>query len=250
MLTLVGLGLWDEKDVSLRGIEAVKNADAIYAELYTGLWHGDLKKLEEVVGKTIIVLGRNSVENGSAKLVSEAKIKNVCLLVPGDPLAATTHADILLEAKKAGVNTKIMHASSIFTAVAECGLHLYKFGRTATIPLPEKTGGVLPASVYDAIEANLKNGLHTLLLLDMDIENGKNLSAEEGVKILNELDKEKILAGKKIVVMENVGSGAQKISYGAGEVLLKIKFETPAVIIVPGKLHFTEEETLGFYRIK
>ncbi len=250
MLTLVGLGLWDEKDIALRGIEAIKNADAVYAELYTSLWNGDMKKLEKIADKTITVLGRKGVEDNSAKIITEAKTKDVCLLVPGDPLAATTHADILLEAKKAGVNTKIIHASSIFTAAAECGLQLYKFGRTATIPLAGKTGGVLPESVYDAIKANLKNGLHTLLLLDIDVENGKNLSVEEGLEAIEKLDTEKMLAGKKLIVMEKVGSERQKTYYDASEVLLKIKFETPAAIIIPGNLHFTEEETLGFYRVK
>ncbi len=250
MLTLVGLGLWDEKDISLRGIEAIKNADVAYAELYTGLWHGDLKKLEKISGKTITVLNRKGVEDDSSKLIAEAKTKDVCLLVPGDPLAATTHADLLLEARNAGVITGIIHASSIFSAVAECGLQLYKFGRTATIPLPEKTGGVAPSSVYDAIEANLKNGLHTLLLLDIDVENGKNLSVEEGLEILAKLDKEKLLADKKIIVMERVGSEERKMFFGTAREIKNINCELPAVIIIPGKTHFAEEEILGFYKVK
>ncbi|MBI4167529.1 MAG: diphthine synthase, partial [Candidatus Aenigmarchaeota archaeon] len=145
MLTLVGLGIWDENDLSLKGLEAIKKADIAYVELYTNLWHGDLKKLEKLVNRTIVVVARKDVEDGFAKILGEAKIKNVCLLVAGDPLSATTHTDLIVQARKINIETKIIHASSICTAVAVFGLQLYKFGKTATMPLPEKKGNVLPA---------------------------------------------------------------------------------------------------------
>ncbi|MBI4167786.1 MAG: diphthine synthase, partial [Candidatus Aenigmarchaeota archaeon] len=138
-----------------------------------------------------------------------------------------------------------IHASSIFTAVAECGLQLYKFGKTATIPLPEKTGGVLPASVYDTIKGNLSLGLHTLLLLDIDIENNRNLSLKEAFQILEKLDKDKILDDKKLVLMSLIGSEKQKITYGTTNELDEFDYELPVVLIIPGKLHFAEEEMLN-----
>ncbi len=46
MLTLIGLGLFDEKDLTLKGLEEAKNADKLYVELYTSYWHGNLKNLE------------------------------------------------------------------------------------------------------------------------------------------------------------------------------------------------------------
>ena len=245
MLTLVGLGLWDEKDISLKGLEEVRKADTVYAELYTNIWHGDLKILEKSVDKKITIVSRKDVEDNSDRMLKEAKTKNVCLLVPGDPLAATTHADILMQAKRENIETRIIHASSIFTAVGESGLQLYKFGKTATIPLPEKTGGVAPESVYDIIKNNLELGLHTLLLLDIDIENNKNLSVKEGLQILQKLDEDKVLKGKKIVVMSLLGSDKQKIKYGKIEDLAKGDFELPAVLITPGKLHFAEEGLLN-----
>ena len=46
MLYLVGLGLYDEKDISLKGLEALKRADVVYAEFYTAcLFGGDLHSL-------------------------------------------------------------------------------------------------------------------------------------------------------------------------------------------------------------
>jgi diphthamide biosynthesis methyltransferase len=73
MLYLIGLGIWDEKDLSLRGKEACKKAKEIYAELYTARWGGSLKNLEKLVGKKIQLLERKDLEDKSAKLVEKAK---------------------------------------------------------------------------------------------------------------------------------------------------------------------------------
>jgi len=32
MLTFIGLGLYDEKDITLKGLEAIKDADVVYAD--------------------------------------------------------------------------------------------------------------------------------------------------------------------------------------------------------------------------
>lgn len=37
MLFLVGLGLGDPKDITVKGLEIVKNADAVYLEAYTSI---------------------------------------------------------------------------------------------------------------------------------------------------------------------------------------------------------------------
>ena len=37
MLYLIGLGLSDEKDVTVRGLEAIKGSDRIYLEAYTSI---------------------------------------------------------------------------------------------------------------------------------------------------------------------------------------------------------------------
>ncbi len=250
MLTIACLGIWDENDISLRCLAAIREADTIYAEMYTNLWNGDVKKLEELSGRKITALTRKEVEEDFSRILDGAIKGNVCLLVSGDPLAATTHTDLIIQAKKMSVATRIVHASSIFTAVAESGLQLYKFGKTATIPLSEKTGGVFPQSVYDTIKGNIGLGLHSLLLLDIDVENGKNLGVVDALRILERLDKAKILEGKKMVVMSKLGSAEQVIKYGFVAELLKAGFGLPAVLIIPGKLHFVEQEFVEFFSFK
>ena len=46
MLTLVGLGLHDELDITLRGLQAMERADTVFVEAYTsGLVQGALERL-------------------------------------------------------------------------------------------------------------------------------------------------------------------------------------------------------------
>jgi len=48
--------------------------------------------------------------------------------------SATTHADIFLRAKQRGITVRALHNAGIMTGVGACGLELYKFGYTITIP--------------------------------------------------------------------------------------------------------------------
>ena len=51
-LTFIGLGLYDEKDISLKGLEEIKNCDKVFAEFYTAKLTGaDTKKIEKTIEK-------------------------------------------------------------------------------------------------------------------------------------------------------------------------------------------------------
>jgi diphthine synthase len=239
MLYLIGLGIWDEKDLSLRGKEACKKAKEIYAELYTARWGGSLKNLEKLVGKKIQLLERKDMEDKSAKLVEKAKSRDIAVLFPGDPLSATTHISLLQEAREKKIPVKVIHSSSILTAVAECGLSLYSFGRTVSIPAPQK--GFSPASFAEGILDNQKSGLHTLVLLDI------GMPVPQAVDILLGLEKsgkKDIVSGQKLVACSMLGSEKQKILYKSAGELLASDLGPPAALIIPGKLHFTEKEFL------
>lgn len=45
MLYLVGLGLADEKDITVRGLEVVKSASKVYLEAYTSILLVEKEKL-------------------------------------------------------------------------------------------------------------------------------------------------------------------------------------------------------------
>lgn len=241
MLWIIGLGVGDEKDISVRGVEACRKADRVFAEFYTARWAGDAGKLEKMIGKKIYVLQRKDLEEDSGNLVKEAAKKDVALLVPGDPLSATTHANLLMEAKGMGIGCRVVHSSSILTAVAETGLILYNFGRTATIVRPQKA--YAPDSFYVTGAKNRKQGMHTLFLLDIDMDTGEAAGILLGLE--KRLRKGLLDPGMKAVAASGLGSMGSRILYEKMEILQKKPLKPPAVVIIPGKLHFIEEEFLA-----
>lgn len=236
MLYLIGLGLHDEKDLTLRAIETAKNCDC-YCELYTSKWHGSLKNLENMIGKPIIQLKRKDLEENLNELLEKAKEKDIAVFVPGDPLAATTHIDLILEAKKKKIPVQTIHNASIFSAIAECGLQLYKFGKSATIPFTEQL-----ESVRRTIFSNRKIGSHTLLLLDVDSEIDLFMSVQDALKIL--LKKKVIFPHEKMIALGKLGSDTPEIQFGTAKDLKERKISTPSVLILPGRLHFREKDFL------
>lgn len=251
MLILAGLGLYDEKDLTLREIEEARTADKVYLELYTSKWFGDSEKLKSVIGREVIQLTRKELEEEGHKLIEEARDKKVVLFVPGDPLVATTHLALVSAARNEGIRVKIFHNSSIISAVAETGLHVYKFGPSVTIPFPEKTRG-LPESVYNVIKINKARGLHTLCLLDVDTEENKFMTANQGMEILLDIEgkrrEEVFTKHTKIVVFARAGSDDPLIVYGKVEELIEEDFGSPPMaLVVPGILHFTERKYLKFF---
>ncbi len=238
MLYLISLGIWDETDLTLRAIEAIKTCDKVYCELYTANWKGSLKPIEKMTGKKIQLLEREIVE--SDLIPNEAKKKRIALLVPGDPLVATTHFQLIQDAKKKHVKTSVIHSSSIYTVVAETGLSIYKFGRTTTLAYPEK--GYDPQSPYEVILLNRKIGLHTLVLLDTK-NNGMTIS--DAIELLEKMDKEEILARTKIVAAADMGSTKQIIKYGYAK---DLKIKETGIVVVPSILNYNEEEALKLWQ--
>lgn len=253
-LSLVGLGLSDEKDLTLRGLEEAKKADKVFIELYTSKWHGNLKKLEKLVGKKIKVLKRKDLEENSSKLLEQAKVHSIVILVQGDALIQTTHIALLQQARNLGIGTKVIHNASIISAVGETGLHPQKFSSYVTIPFPEKTKGKLPESVYDMIKMNKARGLHTLCLLDVVAEEKKYMSVNEALNILLSLEAERkeevFTEDTEIIVFARAGSENPLIVYSKANELIEKDFgKPPAILIVPGILHFTEREYIEKFKL-
>ncbi len=164
MLVLAGMGIHDIKDMSVKALEAVKRADAVYAEFYTSMPESSIRDVEELTGREIKLLSREEVE--SCSILREAKEKLVVLLVPGDPMVATTHSALVLEAKKQGIETEIIHGSSVSSAVCVTGLQFYRFGKTATVSYP--LGSVVSSYPVNVVRQNWSINAHTLLLLDLN----------------------------------------------------------------------------------
>ncbi len=249
MLVFIGLGLHDEKDITLRGLEEARSCDVLFAEFYTSLLAGtNLKKIELLIGKEVKLLSRSDVEERGDALLMRAKKKKVGLLVAGDPLISTTHVHLRLRAKELGTETRVVHNASIYSAAPSIsGLQNYKFGRSATIVIPE--AGFFPETPYEVVKENKKRNLHTLLFLDIKAEKGEYMTANQGMQIMLEIEKkrkEKVFTEKTLcVVLGNVGSDDCVLKAGTVKDLVEQDFGAlPHSLIVPGKLHFIEEEYL------
>jgi len=245
-LALIGMGLHDENGLTLRGLNAAKNADTVYAEFYTSIMPGfSLTQLQRLVGKEVKILVRKDLEeNADRTILSEAKTARVALLTPGDPMSATTHVGLVLSARRLGIPTVLIHSASIVTAAAGVtGLELYKFGRTVTIPSP--TTNPLPESVYEFIRDNLRIGLHTLALLDIQ----NRLTIPNAIRILSKLEEIKnagiVRDDTLMVAIARVEAPDCIVRADRAANLVRANFgEPPYSIILPSKLHFVEAEAL------
>jgi diphthine synthase len=245
MLTLVGLGLGDWKDITLRGKEAIEDADAVFAEFYTSrLINSDVEKLERAFGIHITLLERDAVESGDM-IIRAAENGNAVLLVAGDPLMATTHVSLLLMARERGIETRIVHNASIVTAAPGLlGLQNYKFGRTVSLPFPQEN--YFPTSAYDFIARNKECGLHTLVLLDI---NPRPMTANEAMQLLLRMEdvrKEGLISENTLVaVVARAGSEDCLVRAGPLGEMIKEDFGPPLhALVLPGSMHFAEEDAL------
>lgn len=101
--------------------------------------------------KCILVL----LANMTCALLNQLFSKMLC--------RATTHTDLVVRAKKLGLEVKVIHNASVMNAIGVCGLQLYRYGETVSMPFFTDTWR--PDSFYPKIQRNRQLGLHTLCLL-------------------------------------------------------------------------------------
>ena len=247
-LVFVGLGLNDEKGISLSGLEETKTAETVFMELYTSLMPNfSLERFQKLCGKQVQLISRRELEeeNGKVILTAAEKGKTV-FLIPGDPFIATTHVTLRIEAEKHEIKTRIIHGASIISAIIGLsGLHNYKFGKTVTVPFPENSS----ETPYNVIEQNKKLGLHTLCLLDLKAEEKRFLSINQALTALLRVEEKK---KNNVITPETLAVGVARA--GSNEPTLKADFiknlltfdfgEPPYSLIFTGDLHFMEAEAL------
>ena len=234
MLSLIGLGLNDEKDISVKGLELVKQADIVYLENYTSKLQCSKEALEKLYGKEIQLVEREVVENATA-IISQAAYNNIVLLIVGDVFSATTHIALFQEAKQKGIEVKVIHNASVLNAIGITGLELYKFGKTTSIPFHESE---TPMKV---IKENAS--LHTLCLLDLVPSENKFMEASQAIE---KLAKSGFKTETKVVVCAQLGSDRPTIIYTQAKNIQPLN-KFPQCLIIPGELHFIEEEMLKSY---
>ncbi|MCA1915644.1 diphthine synthase [Methanospirillum hungatei] len=243
MLIFVGLGLYDLDDISIKGLQAIKEADAVFLESYTSVLTGTtIEQMRERYGKDLIVLKRQDVEQTPEPILTAAKNGIAVFLTGGDPMVSTTHADLRIRAQEQGISTKIIHGSSIVSAVSGLtGLQNYRFGKSCSIPYPAPNW--FPKTPLDTILANLIQNLHTTVYLD--IQENRYMSVHEGIELLEKLMEGSTDSIPLYVGVARAGSDSPVVAAGSGERLKQVDFGPPLhILVVPASLHEIEEEYL------
>jgi diphthine methyl ester synthase len=270
VLYVIGLGLGDEKDITVRGLEAVKSCKRLYLEFYTSILGIDNAKLEAFYGVPVILADRTMVESEADSIYLAAKEENIGFLVVGDPLCATTHTDLIIRARDLNIPVEIIHNTSVMGASASCGLQLYQFGYCVSIPLFEGTWR--PDSFYNRIVYNKEGGMHTLALLDIKVKEPDYATHRGGKlkylpprfmtvntaieQLLEAEDKEGNQKGicrpeDFAVGMARLGQPDQLIVYGTLAQLRTVNFGKPLhCMALVGEVHPLEQELLDYFKVK
>ena len=272
MLHLIGLGLGNEKDITVNALDAIRRCGRIYLENYTSVLCCSAETLERFYEREITVCDRAFVESdGVDGMLKRAEEEDVAFLVVGDCFAATTHADLVLRAHEKNVKVKTYYNASIMNACAGSGLQLYNFGKTVSLCFFTKTWK--PDSFYDSIKMNKSNGgLHTLVLLDIRVKEptvealctGKKIyeparfmsvstAARQMLYVENEVRKEGVYNEDSMVVATaRVGQEDERFISCTLKEMCRINAGGPlhSLILVGTEVHELEENMLKHYRAK
>jgi diphthine synthase len=246
MLTFVGLGLFDLEDISVKGLDCIRNADTVCLEAYTSRLAGcTVEEMENWYGKEILVLSRHDIEVDPDPLLDWAATGKVVLLVGGDPMVSTTHIDLRIRARMKGISTGIIHGSSISTAVCGLtGLQNYRFGKSCSLPFPH--GSWFPMTPINVIAENIRQDLHTLVYLD--IQDDRCMTIPEAVALLEEMAARSGVHIPLYVGVARAGSDSPVIKAGEASSVLSTDFGPPLhIMAIPASLHVMEREYLELF---
>lgn len=247
MLFLIGLGL-SKDDITLAALDACRHCHELYLDRHTSrIDSATIDYISSATGKRISDLARQDMEEGAKELVGSASRKDIAILCGGDPLMATTHKILLIEAARQDVHTRIIHSNSIITAaIGESGLDFYRFGKVCTIP--KWSQNYKPVSFYETIHNNITNDAHTLILLDYDPKSESTISIREAIATLEEAEK----AYKKgivrddsyIMVLHNISAKDSKLIYVQIKEAKRMDIGGMNALIIHSGLSDIEKETI------
>ena len=247
MLTFVGLGLYDERSVTVRGRDAVRAADRVFAEFYTSRLMGTtVEALETYHDTAIEIRDRAGVERDPGPILDAGADGDAVFLTAGDTMVSTTHVDLRLRAEERGIDTRVVHGTTAEAAAAALtGLQNYRFGKATTVPFPYREGDTLPGSVVDTVRANRERDLHTLCYLDIKSERDdpdeRYMSADTAAVLLADAWSADPLA----VAVCRAGSPDPLVAADRLGALRDRAFGDPLhLLVVPATLHHVESEAL------
>jgi diphthine synthase len=241
MLFIIGLGV-DPKNTAPVFINYASSiCEKSYFDNYTTfVKNSELEWIEKKLNA--VPVSRETLEDID-RFVEEARNKNVCLYVYGDPYVATTHQALKVYATENNINVKTIYSSSFINVIfGETGLHIYKIGFVGSLI----KGDINSRNyIYKQIGTSLELKKHSIIIPTGYEGNVRSLLHE--LKQAENNFKEEVFTDDRFVVLvSRAGTEEEKILGGKLFELLQseIELEEPFTLIVPGALHFTEEEVL------
>ncbi|MFB6188606.1 MAG: diphthine synthase [Halapricum sp.] len=246
MLTFVGLGLYDDRSITLQGRDALRDADRVFAERYTShLVGASFEDVEAAHGVDIEIRSREGVEQHPEPILDAAEEEEVVFCTAGDTMISTTHVDLRLRAHERGIDTRIVHGTTAAAAASSLtGLQNYRFGKATTLPFESSHGGEgVPASVIETVESNRERGLHTLVFLDIKADDDREdymTGAEAAQLLASDWDGDALG-----VVVARAGSPDPLVRADRLDALADDGFGDPLhMLVIPGELHYIERDAL------
>jgi len=231
---LVGAGLRCEH-LHERAKEVIRNVGEVWADVYTSPFPGGLVNCIKRIRDDVKPATRDVLEG---KFLFGP---SVAVVVPGDPMAATAHSALIVEAKERNYEIKILsNVSALQAARSKSGLSQYRFGRVVTLMFPQDDID-FSESVYNAIKDNDSLNLHTIVLLETGY--GRDMRANEAARLLLKYED---LRERKVLAMARLCWDDEEIVLTTLEKLSTLDLGGPPhLLLFPSpKLHPIEEEAM------
>jgi len=256
-LWLIGIGPGDLDHITERARRVARECSKRYLEGYTAvLPPAEEERLESVVGAWERLM-RDGVESPE-KLLEEARVGAIALLVVGDPMQATTHIDLEERCAEEGISFHVIPGlTATALAVSLSGLQSYRFGRQVTIPFSD--GDYLPTSPFEMICRNKEVGMHTLALLDLDptgmgLEQPRPMTPREAVDHLVRMNNRSDLFDESVedwngLLLSDLGTEEERVISGSMQELSQIEGGHLHALIVAADFSGMEAEAFGRRRL-
>jgi diphthine synthase len=246
-LHLIGSGLRGIRSLTVEEDKILKTCEVIFVDSYTSIFPDSfLADLKNAYNGKIISLKREEIE--SFYFLKQTK-DEVALIVSGDPFTSTTHFSLMKFASENGIKVLVYENASIVSVIpGRTGLSSYRCGTVVSIP--EIYDNFVPRSPLKKIIDNLKNNLHTILLLDL--KDGQNLKPERVFSIFIKMSKFidfPHLLNLPILLLERVGWADERVSSLTLKELDNINANSPYVLVLCSSLDQYEIENMESRRI-
>jgi len=239
VIGFISAGFNPPASLTMEEIDFLDSSDKIIVDTFTSPFY-----LKSYKNRDLIFADREKLENYEWIFQLEGRI---AIIISGDSFSATTHFNIYSEAVKRNLEVKVFHNATIVPlAATRLGLQLYKIG--PVVSLPRFSEKFHPTSPYEKIKRNKEMKLHTIILLDISPPMTINEALEELLLLEKEMKEGLFNSTTKIGVISCLGMPEETIKFSTMERLLSESgLKPPLTIVIPGDLHFQEEENLSIF---